>query len=161
MDCHTEANVNWLPPLIEPIAKNYRTCVCPFVDVIDAKTYQYRTMGSGTRGVFNWDFYYQFLPLRPGDQLSEDDPVKTVRSLIYSCWFDLDSILISPSWWDVCLPFQRNSFGSWEDMTQVNTQNSDSILIMNLKFGLISYQDLTFGVENKLGMIFLSIQSLK
>lgn len=29
MDCHTEANVNWLPPLIEPIAKDYRTCVCP------------------------------------------------------------------------------------------------------------------------------------
>lgn len=77
MDCHTEANVNWLPPLIEPIAKNYRTCVCPYVDVIDASNYKYITMGNGTRGVFNWQFYYQFLPLRPGDQLSEDDPVKT------------------------------------------------------------------------------------
>jgi polypeptide N-acetylgalactosaminyltransferase len=33
MDCHTEANVNWLPPLIEPIAMNYRTCVCPYIDV--------------------------------------------------------------------------------------------------------------------------------
>lgn len=77
MDCHTEANVNWLPPLIEPIAKNYRTCVCPYVDVIDASNYKYNSMGHGTRGVFNWQFYYQFLPLRPGDQKSEDDPVKT------------------------------------------------------------------------------------
>lgn len=77
MDCHTEANVNWLPPLIEPIARNYRTCVCPYVDIIDASNYKYTSMGNGTRGVFNWQFYYQFLPLRPGDQTSEDEPVKT------------------------------------------------------------------------------------
>jgi polypeptide N-acetylgalactosaminyltransferase len=31
MDCHTEANANWLPPLIEPIAQDYRVCVCPYV----------------------------------------------------------------------------------------------------------------------------------
>uniref|UniRef100_A0A915MQY6 Glycosyltransferase 2-like domain-containing protein n=1 Tax=Meloidogyne javanica TaxID=6303 RepID=A0A915MQY6_MELJA len=33
LDAHSEANYNWLPPLIEPIALNYRTVVCPFVDV--------------------------------------------------------------------------------------------------------------------------------
>lgn len=68
MDCHTEANVNWLPPLIEPIAKNYKTCTCPYVDVISAANYQYTGIEHGTRGVFNWNFFYQFLPLRPGDQ---------------------------------------------------------------------------------------------
>lgn len=68
MDCHTEANVNWLPPLIEPIAKNYKVCTCPLIDVISAVNYQYSGITRGTRGVFNWQFYYQFLPLRPGDQ---------------------------------------------------------------------------------------------
>lgn len=77
MDCHTEANVNWLPPLIEPIAKNYRACVCPYIDVINAKTYQYEGIKVGTRGVFNWQFFYQFLPLRPGDQESESEPFKS------------------------------------------------------------------------------------
>ncbi|CRK91593.1 CLUMA_CG005247, isoform A, partial [Clunio marinus] len=76
MDCHTEANVNWLPPLIEPIAKNYRRCVCPYIDVISAQTYEYRKSG-GTRGVFSWQFHYQFLPLRPGDQESESEPFKS------------------------------------------------------------------------------------
>lgn len=77
MDCHTEANVNWLPPLIEPIAQNYRTCVCPYIDVINAKTYEYTGLTHGTRGVFNWQFYYQFLPLREGDQKSESEPFKS------------------------------------------------------------------------------------
>lgn len=95
MDCHTEANVNWLPPLIEPIAKNYRTCVCPYIDVISAQTYEYTGLAHGTRGVFNWQvmiftpciepdvaqlkfqFYYQFLPLRENDQKSESEPFKS------------------------------------------------------------------------------------
>lgn len=77
MDCHTEANINWLPPLIEPIAKNYRTCVCPYIDVINARNYRYEGIEHGARGVFNWYFYYQFLPVRPGDQASESEPFKS------------------------------------------------------------------------------------
>lgn len=42
LDSHTEASTNFLPPLLEPIAKDYRTCVCPFIDIIDFKTFQYR-----------------------------------------------------------------------------------------------------------------------
>jgi polypeptide N-acetylgalactosaminyltransferase len=45
LDSHTEANVNWLPPLLDPIARNYRTCVCPYIDVIDFKSFEYRAQG--------------------------------------------------------------------------------------------------------------------
>ncbi|CAO1318883.1 unnamed protein product [Diamesa serratosioi] len=74
LDSHTEANVNWLPPLLEPIAEDYRTCVCPFIDVIDYKTYAYRTQDEGSRGVFDWHFYYHKIPLRPEDQKNPSDP---------------------------------------------------------------------------------------
>ncbi|KAG5666839.1 hypothetical protein PVAND_014849 [Polypedilum vanderplanki] len=77
MDCHTEANINWLPPLIEPIALNYRTCVCPYIDVINAKDYHYTGLQHGTRGVFNWQLIYQFLPLRPEDQSDPTEPFKS------------------------------------------------------------------------------------
>jgi len=88
-DCHTEANVNFLPPLIEPIALDYRTCVCPYIDVIDAKNYKYRGITHGTRGVFNWGFFYQFLPLRPGDQ---DDPTEPFKSpVMMGCVFAISA----------------------------------------------------------------------
>lgn len=77
LDCHTEANVNWLPPLIEPIAKNYRTCTCPYIDVIDANSYQYEGLKKGYRGIFTWQFFYQGFELSLGDQKFESDPFRS------------------------------------------------------------------------------------
>lgn len=74
LDSHTEANVNWLPPLLDPIARDYRTSVSPLIDIIDFKTYEYRGQDDGSRGVFDWDFNYRKIPLQPHHQKSKSDP---------------------------------------------------------------------------------------
>ena len=73
LDSHTEASTNYLPPLIEPIAKDYRTCVCPFVDVITFANFEYKPQDNGARGVFDWQLSYKKIPLRPSDQKSPWD----------------------------------------------------------------------------------------
>uniref|UniRef100_A0A1B6CII9 Polypeptide N-acetylgalactosaminyltransferase n=1 Tax=Clastoptera arizonana TaxID=38151 RepID=A0A1B6CII9_9HEMI len=77
LDSHTEANVNWLPPLLEPIAEDYRTCVCPFIDVIAYETFVYRAQDEGARGAFDWEFYYKRLPLLPEDLKNPTEPFKS------------------------------------------------------------------------------------
>ncbi|XP_055532854.1 N-acetylgalactosaminyltransferase 6-like [Wyeomyia smithii] len=77
LDSHTEVNVNWLPPLIEPIAQNYRTVVCPFIDVISHETFEYRAQDEGKRGAFDWKFYYKRLPLRPEDVSNPTEPFES------------------------------------------------------------------------------------
>uniref|UniRef100_A0A1B0GIU1 Glycosyltransferase 2-like domain-containing protein n=1 Tax=Lutzomyia longipalpis TaxID=7200 RepID=A0A1B0GIU1_LUTLO len=68
LDSHTEANVNWLPPLLDPIAENYRVCTCPFIDVIAHDTFEYRAQDEGARGAFDWQFHYKRLPLLEKDK---------------------------------------------------------------------------------------------
>jgi polypeptide N-acetylgalactosaminyltransferase len=77
LDAHTEANVNWLPPLVEPIAKNYRICTVPFVDDVDVKNYEYRGIDNGKRGTFNWKFLYKRIPVLPEDLLHPSEPFKS------------------------------------------------------------------------------------
>ncbi|CAL1272726.1 unnamed protein product [Larinioides sclopetarius] len=77
LDSHTEANVNWLPPLLEPIAMDKKTVTCPFIDVIDFETLAYRAQDEGARGAFDWELYYKRLPLLPDDLKHPDQPFKS------------------------------------------------------------------------------------
>lgn len=77
LDSHTEASVNWLPPLLDPIAEDYRTCVCPFIDVIAHDTFEYRAQDEGARGAFDWEFFYKRLPLLPEDLKHPTEPFKS------------------------------------------------------------------------------------
>ncbi|XP_055591432.1 N-acetylgalactosaminyltransferase 6-like [Uranotaenia lowii] len=74
LDSHTETGPNWLPPLLEPIAMDYRTCVCPLIDTINYSTFQLGKQDDGQRGAFNWKFLYKRMPLRPGDQTEPTEP---------------------------------------------------------------------------------------
>jgi polypeptide N-acetylgalactosaminyltransferase len=57
--------------------------------VISANDFSYNGIGEGTRGVFNWQFYFQFLPLRPGDQ---DDPTEPFQSpVMMGCVFAIST----------------------------------------------------------------------
>lgn len=74
LDSHVEANVNYLPPLLDPIADDYRTVVCPFIDVIDYENFNYRAQDEGARGAFDWEFFYKRLPLLPEDIAHPAEP---------------------------------------------------------------------------------------
>ncbi|NXU85191.1 GLT10 acetylgalactosaminyltransferase, partial [Xiphorhynchus elegans] len=73
LDSHCEANVNWLPPLLDRIARNRRTIVCPMIDVIDHDHFGYETQaGDAMRGAFDWEMYYKRIPIPP--ELQKPDP---------------------------------------------------------------------------------------
>lgn len=51
----------------DPIARDKKTVVCPFIDVIDYEYFTYRAQDEGARGAFDWELYYKRLPLLPDD----------------------------------------------------------------------------------------------
>ncbi|BFZ24268.1 hypothetical protein BsWGS_27307 [Bradybaena similaris] len=74
LDSHIECNINFLPPLLEPIAESYRTVVCPFIDVIDYENFAYRAQDEGARGAFDWELFYKRLPLLEEDLKHPSEP---------------------------------------------------------------------------------------
>ncbi|EDV26798.1 uncharacterized protein TRIADDRAFT_23130 [Trichoplax adhaerens] len=61
LDAHCEVTIGWLEPLLDRVHQNRSVVVCPEIDVIDDKTFQYRAGSSGDiRGVFNWDMKFRW-----------------------------------------------------------------------------------------------------
>lgn len=54
--------LGWLEALLDRIARNPRTVVCPIIDTIEEDTfeYQYRKDGSFSVGGFYWDLVVRF-----------------------------------------------------------------------------------------------------
>ncbi|KAM4547361.1 polypeptide N-acetylgalactosaminyltransferase 10-like [Fundulus diaphanus] len=79
LDSHCEANVNWLPPLLDRIAQNRKTIVCPMIDVIDHDHFGYDTQaGDAMRGAFDWEMYYKRIPIPP--EMKRNDPTEPFES---------------------------------------------------------------------------------
>ncbi|XP_071371995.1 polypeptide N-acetylgalactosaminyltransferase 10-like isoform X2 [Centroberyx affinis] len=79
LDSHCEANVNWLPPLLDRIAQNRKSIVCPMIDVIDHDNFGYETQaGDAMRGAFDWEMYYKRIPIPP--ELQKEDPSEPFES---------------------------------------------------------------------------------
>ncbi|XP_069572239.1 polypeptide N-acetylgalactosaminyltransferase 10-like isoform X1 [Brachyistius frenatus] len=79
LDSHCEANVNWLPPLLDRIAQNRKTIVCPMIDVIDHDNFGYDTQaGDAMRGAFDWEMYYKRIPIPP--EMQRDNPSEPFES---------------------------------------------------------------------------------
>ncbi|XP_065161931.1 putative polypeptide N-acetylgalactosaminyltransferase 9 isoform X1 [Atheta coriaria] len=62
LDSHCECTVGWLEPLLDRIARNSTTVVCPVIDVIDDTTleYHYRDSGGVNVGGFDWNLQFNW-----------------------------------------------------------------------------------------------------
>ncbi|KAF7990370.1 hypothetical protein HCN44_000175 [Aphidius gifuensis] len=62
LDSHCECTEGWLEPLMDRIAKNSTTVVCPVIDVIDDTTLEYHWRDSGgiNVGGFDWNLQGSF-----------------------------------------------------------------------------------------------------
>ncbi|XP_063696657.1 putative polypeptide N-acetylgalactosaminyltransferase 9 isoform X2 [Culicoides brevitarsis] len=60
LDSHCECTTGWLEPLLDRIARNKTTVVCPVIDVIDDTTLEYHFRDSGGVNVGGFDFNLQF-----------------------------------------------------------------------------------------------------
>ena len=74
LDSHMEVNVNWLPPLLEPIQLNPKTACVPILDSFSPYTLEYEFLGHGTRGGFDWGLVFKWMPMRPQDTESSPTP---------------------------------------------------------------------------------------
>ncbi|KAH8404379.1 hypothetical protein KR222_007366 [Zaprionus bogoriensis] len=77
-DSHIEVNYNWLPPLLEPIVIDNKISTCPIVDIIDHTNFAYNGgYQEGSRGGFDWRFYYKQLPVLPEDSVDKSRPYRS------------------------------------------------------------------------------------
>lgn len=79
LDAHCEANKGWLPPLLERIALDSKTAVCPTIDFIDHNTFQYKPMDPLIRGTFNWRFDYKERALTAEMKARRKDDTEPVK----------------------------------------------------------------------------------
>lgn len=89
---------------------SFRTVVCPFVDVIDCDTFEYRPQDEGARGSFDWSFNYKRLPITKDDEKNPTRPFNSPVSKLLLEVF-IVSLLFSGGW--ILCNIDQVVLGAW------------------------------------------------
>ncbi|GFX03331.1 polypeptide N-acetylgalactosaminyltransferase 1 [Trichonephila clavipes] len=82
LDSHCEANIQWLEPLLHRIKEKKSTVVCPIIDVIDDKTFEYyaTNLEYFQIGGFTWNGHFTWIEISEEEERrrkSEIGPTRT------------------------------------------------------------------------------------
>ncbi|KAG6440635.1 hypothetical protein O3G_MSEX001386 [Manduca sexta] len=82
LDSHCECTEGWLEPLLDRIARNKTTVVCPVIDVIDDNTleYHYRDSSSVNVGGFDWNLQFNWHPVPARERARHQNTAEPVWS---------------------------------------------------------------------------------
>ncbi|KAL1137898.1 hypothetical protein AAG570_009593, partial [Ranatra chinensis] len=82
LDSHCECAPGWLEPLLDRIARNSTTVVCPVIDVIDDSTleYHWRDSGGVNVGGFDWNLQFNWHVVPEREKRRHKDPAEPVHS---------------------------------------------------------------------------------
>jgi polypeptide N-acetylgalactosaminyltransferase len=101
LDSHCECTEGWLEPLLDRIAKDPTAVVCPVIDVINDKTFEYHYRGEAGAvnvGGFDWNlqFNWHSVPEREKKRRKyPTDPVWYCFTLSYLLNFQILLILLN------------------------------------------------------------------
>ncbi|XP_073970549.1 polypeptide N-acetylgalactosaminyltransferase 9 isoform X2 [Rhodnius prolixus] len=82
LDSHCECAQGWLEPLLDRIARDPTTVVCPVIDVIDDTTleYHWRDSGGVNVGGFDWNLQFNWHVVPEREKKRHKDPAEPVHS---------------------------------------------------------------------------------
>lgn len=86
LDSHMEVTTTWLPPLLDPIVEDPTTSTVPIIEILDPDTFQYKTVGKGFQGIFDWSLRYQYIPVdaKYRTDLGENFPLPCMTAGAYA-----------------------------------------------------------------------------
>ncbi|XP_018427935.1 PREDICTED: polypeptide N-acetylgalactosaminyltransferase 12-like [Nanorana parkeri] len=81
LDCHCECHNGWLEPLLERIREEETAVVCPVIDVIDWRTFEYLgNSGIPQIGGFDWRLVFTWHVVPDREQKLRRSPIDVIRS---------------------------------------------------------------------------------
>ncbi|KFD55938.1 hypothetical protein M513_03062 [Trichuris suis] len=81
LDSHCECAEGWLEPLLARISQDKTVVVCPVIDVINDRTFQYQKGIDIFRGGFNWNLQFRWYSTPPSElKRRGDDPTAPIRT---------------------------------------------------------------------------------
>ena len=84
LDSHIEATDGWLEPLLDRIARNYRTVASPVIETIDEKTFQYKFVTLDLMGTFNWKLEFDWTQISEEQLAAREHKWSPYKSVKYS-----------------------------------------------------------------------------